>query len=67
MQHLRHRKYDTTAHYIRGFVTTEENEEYETKMTKDEKDIPTLQDTGYEYQFTTPQGTMIFRRKKTSS
>ena len=64
MQHLRHRKYDTTAHYIRGIATIEEDPEYETKMTNDEKDIPTLQDNGYEYQFTTPQGTMVFKRRK---
>jgi integrase len=64
MQHLRHRKYDTTAHYIRAIITIEENEQYETKMTKDENDVPTLQDQGYEYQFTTPQGTMVFRRRK---
>lgn len=64
MQHLRHRKYDTTAHYIRGMAITEQNEEFETKMTKDENDVPTLQDQGYEYQFTTPQGTMVFRRRK---
>ena len=64
MQHLRHRKYDTTAHYLRGFIATEENEGYETKMTKDENDVPTLQDNGYEYQFTTPQGTMVFKRRK---
>jgi len=64
MQHLRHRKYDTTAHYIRGLVAMEETAEFETKMTKDEKDIPTLQDQGYDYQFTTPQGTMVFKRRK---
>jgi integrase len=67
MQHLRHRKYDTTAHYIRGFVADEETDKYETKMTKEEKDIPTLQENGFEYQFTTPQGTMVFRRKKNSN
>lgn len=67
MQHLRHRKYDTTAHYIRGMTITEENDQYETKMTKDENDIPTLQDQGFEYQLTTPQGTLVFRRRKPTS
>jgi integrase len=67
MQHLRHRKYDTTAHYIRGMAITEENEQFETKMTKDENDVPTLQDQGYEYQFTTPQGTMVFKRRKVTT
>jgi integrase len=64
MQHLRHLKYDTTAHYIRGFVQQEETDGYETKMTRDENDVPTLQDQGFEYQFTTPQGTMVFKRRK---
>ena len=65
MRHLRHKKMETTMHYIRGIVLDDEDEqEYDTiaVQTKEEA-IPAL-NKGYTYTNTTPDGWMLYRKRK---
>jgi hypothetical protein len=69
MRHLRHKKLETTMHYIRGITLTyEEDVQYITKIVKlgtptTIKEITELSDAGYQY-FTEADGYKAFRKRK---
>jgi integrase len=64
MRHLRHKKLETTMHYIRGMILTGEEDEYTCKATNDNKEATQLIEAGFQYVTTTPDGTMLFRKPK---
>ncbi len=63
-QLLGHKKLETTMFYTQ-LITFAEDEEYTTKATTDNKEAQDLLDHGFTYQLTTPDGTMLFRKRKT--
>jgi integrase len=63
MRHLRHKRLETTMHYLRAIVTNGE-EEYTCKATKDNKEATQLIEIGFQYVTTTPDGYMLFRKRK---
>jgi integrase len=67
MRHLRHKKLETTMHYIRG-ITLNGEEEYTTKAVQlgtptTIKEITELSDAGYQY-YTEADGYKLFRKRK---
>ena len=63
MRHLRHKKLETTMHYIRG-ITTGGEEEYTCKATNNTKEAQDLIEHGFTYVTTTPEALMLFRKRK---
>jgi len=63
MRHLRHKKLETTMHYISG-ITTGEEEEYTCKATNNAKEAQDLIEHGFTYVTTTPDALMLFRKRK---
>ena len=62
MRHLRHKKLETTMHYIRG-ITTDEEEEYTCKVAQDIKEATALIEAGFQY-VTEMNGMKLFRKRK---
>jgi integrase len=62
-QLLGHKKLETTMFYTQ-LVTFTEDEEYTTKATTDSKEAQSLLDHNFTYQLTTPDGIMLFRKRK---
>ncbi|MGD0979709.1 MAG: hypothetical protein ABR962_11300 [Candidatus Bathyarchaeia archaeon] len=62
MRHLRHKKLETTMHYLRG-ITLGEEEEYIVKGATNTKEATDLLEHGFTYQ-TTIEGTQLFRKRK---
>jgi integrase len=68
MRHLRHKKLETTMHYIRGITLDAGEEEYTTKTVQlgtptTIKEITELSDAGYQY-YTDADGYKLFRKRK---
>jgi integrase len=63
MRHLRHKKLETTMHYIQA-ITLEGEEEYTCKATADNNEAQELIEHGFQYVLTTPNGLMLFRKRK---
>ena len=63
MRHLRHKKLETTMHYISG-ITTGGEEDYTCKATTNDNEATQLIEAGFEYVMTTPSGLMQFRKRK---
>jgi integrase len=61
MRHLRHKKLETTMHYIRGIVLDAE-EEYTCRTASDPKEIAQLIENGFQYVQTV--GNLHFYRKR---
>ncbi len=47
MRHLRHKRLETTMHYIRAISTNDEEEEYTVRATADLNEIKTLIEQGF--------------------
>jgi len=62
MRHLRHKKLETTMHYIRG-ITINGEEEYVVKTAKDIKEATTLIESGFQY-VTEMDGIKLFKKRK---
>jgi integrase len=62
MRHLRHKKLETTMHYIRGITITGE-EEYTCKAAHDIKEATALIEAGFQY-VTEMDGLKLFRKRK---
>jgi hypothetical protein len=62
MRHLRHKKLETTMHYIRG-ITTGGEEEYTCKTAKTIQEATTLIEQGFQY-ITEIDGFKLFRKRK---
>jgi len=62
MRHLRHKKLETTMHYIRGIIIGGE-EEYTRKTANNIKEATELIELGFEY-ITEMDGTKLFRKRK---
>jgi integrase len=63
MRHLRHKKLETTMHYIRA-ITLDGEDEYTCKATTDNKEAQDLIEHGFQYVLTTPNGLMLFRKRR---
>ena len=63
MRHLRHKKLETTMHYLRG-ITIDGEEEYLCKTASNDKEATQLIEQGFQYVLTTPQNIMLFRKRK---
>jgi hypothetical protein len=63
MRHLRHKKLETTMHYIRGITLDNEEEEYTCKATSDPKEIQQLIEAGFT-KADEIDGLHIFRKRK---
>ena len=65
MRHLRHKKIETTMHYIRAIVIPlEEDIEYHTIAVNTKEEAIAASDKGYTYLNTTPDGWMLYRKRK---
>ncbi len=65
MRHLRHKKIERTMHYIRAIVIpTEEDIEYHSTAVKTKEEALEACNKNYTYQNTTPDGWMIYRKRK---
>ena len=65
MRHLRHKKIETTMHYIRGIVLDDEDEqEYDTTAVQTKEEAMNALNKGYTYTNTTPDGWMLYRKRK---
>jgi integrase len=62
MRHLRHKKLETTMHYIRG-ITTGGEEEYTCKTATNVKEATDLIEHGFQY-ITEMDGLKLFRKRK---
>jgi len=62
MRHLRHKKLETTMHYLRG-ITTGEEEEYTVKTASNVKEATDLIEHGFQY-VTEIDGTKLFKKRK---
>jgi len=62
MRHLRHKKLETTMHYIRA-ITIGGEEEYTAKATNDKKEALELIELGFQY-VTEIDGYKLFRKRK---
>jgi hypothetical protein len=62
MRHLRHKKLETTMHYIRG-ITIGGDEEYTCKTAKTIQEAMQLIENGFQY-VTTIEGIQLFRKRK---
>ncbi|MGA3191311.1 MAG: site-specific integrase [Candidatus Bathyarchaeia archaeon] len=62
MRHLRHKKLETTMHYIRG-ITTGGEEEYTCKATNNKTEAVQLIEAGYQY-VNDIDGYKLYRRRK---
>jgi len=62
-QLLGHKKLETTMFYTQ-LVTFTEDEEYTCKATTDSKEAQNLLEHGFIYQLTTPDGLMLFKKRK---
>ncbi len=62
MRHLRHKKLETTMHYLRGIVTDGE-EEFTCKAACNAKEAMQLIEIGFQY-VTTIDGLQLFRKRK---
>ena len=63
MRHLRHKKLETTMHYIRGITINGEGG-WTSKGATNDKEAKELIDNGFQYVCTTPQNIMLFRKRK---
>lgn len=61
-RHFRHKKYDTTDHYLRGMITDGE-EEYTCKTAKTIDEATTLIEAGFQY-VTEIDGLKLFKKRK---
>jgi len=62
MRHLRHKKLETTMHYLRG-ITIGGEEEYTCKTATNIKDATQLIENGFEY-ITEMEGIKLFKKRK---
>ena len=62
-QLLGHKKLETTMFYTQ-LITFNNEEEYTCKATTDSKEAQDLLEYGFQYQLTTPDGLMLFRKRK---
>ena len=62
MEMLGHRDNKTTLIYIQ--LVTFESDEYNLSTAKTTKEAKELVEAGFEYICTTPQGVMLFRKRK---
>jgi len=62
MRHLRHKKLETTMHYLRG-ITTGEEEEYTVKTATNIKEATDLLEHGFTY-IQEIDGTKLYRKRK---
>jgi len=62
MRHLRHKKLETTMHYIRG-ITLSGEEEYTVKTATNIKEATVLIESGFQY-VTEMDGTKLCRKRK---
>jgi hypothetical protein len=62
MRHLRHKKLETTMHYIRGIAVGGE-EEYTCKTAQTIQEATQLIENGFTY-VTEMDGTRLFRKRK---
>jgi len=64
MRHLRHKKLETTMHYLRAIITiTETDIEYTAKATNNKEEALKLIEAGYQY-MTDIDGFKLFRKRK---
>ncbi len=65
MLHFRHKKMQTTQHYLQALIVDgEEDIEYTSKAIQTKEEILKLTDAGYTYVQTTPDGWSIYRKRK---
>ena len=64
MRHLRHKKMDTTMHYLKHIVLDPASQAFVSKGPTTDKEAQELLDNGWTYVLTTPNGTMLFRKHK---
>jgi hypothetical protein len=62
MRHLRHKKLETTMHYIRG-ITTNEEEEYTCKAVNTKEEATKLIEAGYQF-VNDIDGYKLYRKRK---
>jgi integrase/recombinase XerD len=62
-QLLGHKKLETTMFYT-TLITFDQDDEYTCKATKDDKESTDLIEHGFQYVTTTPNGLMLFRKRK---
>jgi integrase len=62
-QLLGHKKLETTMFYTQ-LITFDQDDEYTCKATKDDKEATDLIEHGFQYVTTTPNGLMLFRKRK---
>ena len=62
MRHLRHKKLETTMHYLRA-IELDEDPEYDTQIAQTKEDIIRLNNTGYTY-VQTADGMHFYRKRK---
>jgi len=63
MRHLRHKKLETTMHYIRGITINNNEEDYVCKTATNIKEATQLIENGFEY-ITEKDNIMLFRKRK---
>jgi integrase len=63
MRHLRHKKLETTMHYIRAIVLDPDDEEYMSRTATTIKEDQELIDAGYQY-VTEREGIKLYRKRK---
>jgi integrase len=63
MRHLRHKKLETTMHYLRAIALTNGEEDYMCKVAKTIKEATQLIENGFQY-VTEMDGTKLFRKRK---
>jgi len=63
MRHLRHKKLETTMHYIRAITLTDDEEEYTVKTANTIQQATELIEHGFQY-ITDMEGIKIFRKRK---
>ena len=63
MRLLRHKKLDTTMHYIRGVTTSTGDGDFTCKAATNAKEALTLIEAGFQY-VTTIEGMQLFRKRK---
>ncbi|MBA7494979.1 hypothetical protein ES702_05558 [subsurface metagenome] len=62
-QQMGHKKIETTLRYIQ-LQNNQEDEEYTCKATTNDKEATQLLENGFNYKLTTPNGLMLFRKRK---
>ena len=63
MRHLRHKKLETTMHYLQA-INLDEDPEYDTQIAQTKDDIIRLNNAGYTYIQTIPDIGHVYRKRK---